>query len=75
MFEGIDFTILYTPVTGVKYLRNNISIASAEFMITFLLDIHNTYQNSFLTNPKETSMFVYNIFTWIGSKESSQIFQ
>ena len=53
MIEGVSFAVWYVPVIGIKHLRIIISIASAEYMITFLLDISNEFHNDILPNPKE----------------------
>ena len=51
MLEGVDFTVSYAPVTGIRPLFIIISIASAEGLIMFVLDISNAFQNNILSNP------------------------
>ena len=51
MLEGVDFTVLYAPVTGIKYLRIIITIESEEGMIIFILDISDELRDNFLPNP------------------------
>ena len=53
MIEGVDFTISYKPVAGIWTLCIIISIASAEGLIIFVLDISNAFQNTILPNPSE----------------------
>ena len=53
MIEGVDFTVSYEPVSGIRYLQIIIAIASAECLVIFVLDISNDFQNKILTNTKE----------------------
>ena len=53
MIEGVDFTVSYSPVAGIRSLRIIIGIASSEGLIIFVLDIFNAFQNTILTNLKE----------------------
>ena len=73
MKEGVDFTVSYAPVAGICSLQIIISIASAEGLILFVLDISNAFQNIiyYLTLQKE-SILDYHIYTWIGIKENVQ---
>ena len=53
ILEGVDFTVSYAPVAGIKYIIIFITIASTEGMIMFLLGISNSFQNTILPNLKE----------------------
>ena len=57
MLEEVYFTVLYAPVTGIKYLRTIISIASTEGIIIFILHISNEFRNTILSNPEEIVYF------------------
>ena len=51
MLEGVDFTVSYTRVAGIRSLRIIIEIAYAEGLIIFVLDISNSGNNTLLSNP------------------------
>ena len=51
MLEGVDFTLSYAHVASIRSLRSIMSIASAEGLIIFVLEISNAFQNTILTNP------------------------
>ena len=53
MLEVVDLSVSYAPVGGIKSLIIFITIASAEGMIIFILDISNSFQNIISPNPKE----------------------
>ena len=53
MLEGVDFTISYASVSSINSLFIVISIASAEFLILFVLDISNAFKNTVLPYPVE----------------------
>ena len=53
MLEGFDFTVSYEPVTGIRYFRIIIEIASVEGLIIFALDVSNAFRSTILTNPAE----------------------
>ena len=53
MIEGCDFNLSYVPVASIHSLRIITSIASAEGIIIFVLDISNAFQNKILPNPAE----------------------
>ena len=44
MIEGDKFTVSYTHVSSIKYIRIIISITYAEGMIVFILDISNIFK-------------------------------
>ena len=46
VLEGVDFSVSYAPVAGIFSLHIIISIASAEGLILFVLDISNAFQKS-----------------------------
>ena len=62
MLEGVDFTVSYAPVAGIRPLRITIELASTEGLTLFVLDIYNAFQNTILTNPAES---VYLILPYI----------
>ena len=51
MPEGFAFTGSYAPEADICSLCIIVSIASAEGLIIFVLDISNAFQNNILTNP------------------------
>ena len=53
MFEGVELTISYTPVSSIRYLHIIINIVSEEVLTISFLDISKTSQNSILPNPEE----------------------
>ena len=53
MIEGVDFTVSYAPVSGIRSLCTIISFASSEVLIPFYVDIYNDFQNNILPNPAE----------------------
>ena len=53
MLEGVNFTVSYAPVDGIRYLCIIIAIDSAEGLIIFVLEIPNAFQNTILLNPVE----------------------
>ena len=53
MLEGVDFKVSYKYLKTIKYLRTIITIASAEGMIIFILDIVYVFKNNILPNPEE----------------------
>ena len=54
MLEIFDFTVSYVPVVGILPHCIIVSIASAEGLINFVLDIYNSFQNNILPNTTET---------------------
>ena len=57
MIEGVEFTVSYEPVAGIRSLCIITAIASAEGLILFVLDISNAFQNTSLPNPAEIVYF------------------
>ena len=53
IIEVVGFTVSYAPVSGIKSLCIIIAVASIEFLILFILDISNAFQNIIFTNPVE----------------------
>ena len=53
IIEGVEFTVSYAPVVGIRSHWIIIAIASAEGLIIFVLWISNTFQNTILPNPAE----------------------
>ena len=53
MLEGVEFTVSHAPMEIIKYIRIIITIAFAESMIVFILDISNAFQNTILPNPED----------------------
>ena len=53
MIEGDEFTVSYTHVASIKYIRIIISITYAEGMIVFILDISNIFKNTVIPNLEE----------------------
>ena len=53
MIEGVDFTVSYAPVSGIRSLCIIIEIVSAEGLYIFVLDISNAFQNAILPDPAE----------------------
>ena len=53
VLEVFDFTVSYAPVDVICSLRIIISIASAEGLIIFVLDMSNAFQNTILPNSTE----------------------
>ena len=43
MIEGVDFTVSYSPMVGIKYLRIIIVVESAEGIIIPILDMSNAF--------------------------------
>ena len=41
MLEGVDFTVSYSPVAGIRSLCIITEIASAEGLVLFVLDVSN----------------------------------
>ena len=52
MLEVVNFTVSYAPAAGIRSLCINISIAYAEVLIIFVLDISNALHNTILPNPE-----------------------
>ena len=50
MLEGVDFTVSYAPVSGIRSLHIIIEIAYVEGLVLFVLDISNAFQNIILPN-------------------------
>ena len=53
MLEGFYLTVSYAPVSGISSLSIIISIAYAEGIVLFFLNISNAFQNKILPNPAE----------------------
>ena len=53
MIEGVYFTVLYSPVTGIYPLHIIIAIASAEGLVIFVSYISNSFYDKILPNPAE----------------------
>ena len=53
MLEGVDFTLSYARVDGIRSLHIIIAIDSAEGLIIFVLEIANAFHNTILHNPAE----------------------
>ena len=51
MIKGVEFTVSYAPVAGIRPLHIIIKLASTEGLIIFVLEIYNTFQNTTLPNP------------------------
>ena len=64
MIEGVNFTVSYSPVSGIYPLCIIIAIASAEGLNIFVLDISNAFQNTVIKKPKKWSILAYRIYTW-----------
>ena len=52
MIERFYITVSYVPVISIKSLCIIVSFSSAEFLIIFILDISNTFQNTILINSE-----------------------
>ena len=53
MLEVIGFTVSYALVSGIISLCIIVTIASAEGLILFVLEISNSFQNTTLPDPSE----------------------
>ena len=53
VLEGVDYAVSYALLDVVYSLCIIISIASAEGLIIFFLDISNSIKNTILPNPEE----------------------
>ena len=53
IIEGVDSTVSYKLLAGIRSLHIIIEIASAEGIIIFVLDISNAFRNTILPNPAE----------------------
>ena len=62
MLEGVEFTVSYAPVAGIRSLSIILSISSSECLILFELNISNAFQKTILPNPVER---VYLILPYI----------
>ena len=62
MLEGVDYAVSYALLDVVYSLCIIISIASAEGLIIFFLDISNSFKNTILPNPEE---IVYLILPYL----------
>ena len=62
MIEGVDFTVSYTPGTGIKSLRIIITIVSAEDILIFKLEYLMNYIILFYSDRKKWFILVYHIF-------------
>ena len=54
MLEGVDFNVSNSPVVVIRYLCIIVAILSVKWLIIFVLDISNVFQNIILPNTEES---------------------
>ena len=72
MLELVEFVVSYIPVASIKSIRIIITIASAQGMIIFVLNISNSFQNNILSKSEEDVYITlpYLYLEWFKQKRS-----
>ena len=68
MLEGVDSTVSYTPVVGIRYLCIRIEIESSEGLIILSWTYQKNPKILFYLIPEKGFILVYHIYTCNGSK-------